>query len=843
MYDLTDRQRGLIAMGIKEKLVKVEDGRIYYLIQKKSYDFTDPEEHVRAVTYIELVMKYKYPPHRIDFEITPPRREPKLPADIVVYKDDYKEKPFIVVECKATSSKADWEVAKREGLGNANLLLSEWLLVVCGEEEAVYYVKDRPSLAKLEEFRRAELPIAYGNVPRYKYKKGGEVFEELRKTTLNELDNKFSRCHDIIWEGGKRDPAEAFDEMSKLMFAKIYDEKFTKVGEYYRFQVGTNEDAFTVAKRIKELYKEVQEKEPEVFKEDIKVSNEIIYEVVKVLQDVSLTKTDLDAKGRAFERFLGKVFRGEFGQFFTPREIVDFMVKFIDPDYTELVIDPACGSSGFLLYSIKHIMEKASKEYNEDTSKEIVWEFSHRNVFGIEINDRIARIAMMDMVIHEDGHTNIECNDALEDYENFDPRKDIKPNKYHVLLTNPPFGARIKASVKPYFKKYELAKNEKGKIKNSEMSEILFIERCLDLIKPGGRMGIILPDSAFTNKRYIGVVNFILSKARVLAVISLPQHAFIPFGSMAKTSILFLKKLKDDEKVGDYPIFMAHVEKIGYDATGRPDRNDLPKVLEEWEKFKQDPAKYPLNKEISPELWFAKVMFSQLGNKLDVEAYGREYMEILERIMELEAKGFTVLTLEDVTKAIFPGISPSKDDYVTDERNGIPIIKTGSVIKVRDRIGIIDWQKLSYVSRDKYGKSKKFLQKYDILVQSVAHSKDYIGDKVAIVDNALVDTRPTLALSKFLIVRPNPKKVNPYYLFLYLSSEYGQRQFKHYIRGMTAEIYEFDLKNLLVIVPPKDEQDRIAENFLKTLAEIFKLKDELRLCKEKLTHEFNKILS
>jgi len=836
---LPEKQKELIKLGLEKGLFEIKGNGIHYIIQKKSYKFTDPEEPVRAATYVELVVRYKYPAKRIDFEIYPPRRVPKLPADIVVYKDDEKDKAFLVVECKASSSEHDIEIARKEGLGNATLLSSEWLLLVCGEEEIIYFVKEKPSLKKLENFRRAELPIAYSEAPKYKYKKGGNLFEELRKVESDELDAKFQRCHNLIWEGGKRDPAEAFDEMSKLMFAKIYDEKFTKIGEYYRFQIGSNENPDIVAKRIKRIYKEVQNKEPGVFKDEIKVSDSIIYEVVKVLQDISLTKTDLDAKGRAFEKFLGKVFRGEFGQFFTPREIVDFMVKFIDPDYRELVIDPACGSGGFLLYAIKHIMEKAIHEYGVENSKEIIWDFSHRNIYGIEINSRIARIAMMDMVIHEDGHTNIECNDALKDYDEFDPRKDIKPNKYDVLLTNPPFGSRIYSNMKPYFKKYELSRNEKGKVKNSEMSEILFIERCIDSIKPGGRLGIVLPDSAFTNKRYIPVVNYILQKTKVLAIVSLPQHTFIPFGSMAKTSILFLQK---NDEIDDYPIFMAHVEKVGYDATGRPERNDLPLVLKEWEKFKHNPNRYPTHKEISSELWFTKVMSSQLANKLDVEAYGKEYMDCLQQIFQYKSKkGYSVVRLEDITQQIFPGVGPKKENYV-DGKTGIPIIKTASVIKIEDRIGVIDWSKISFLKENKYNKSNKVLKKHDILIQSVAHSKDYIGDKVAIADNIPQWYDKMLALSKFLVVRPDESKVNSYYLYLYLASNFGQIQYKHYIRGMTAEIYEFDIKNLWIILPPRNIQDKIALNFINTLNKIIQLEIDLRKEKNKLKRTLNKVI-
>ena len=556
-----------------------------YIAQKKSYTYTDPEEPVRARVYVKLIEKYKYPPNRIDLEVKPREIEPPFPADIVVYEDDEWEKTFIVVETKASSDEKEIEEAKGEGLGNANLLNAKYLFVVCGDEEMAYDVSSKPSLKSLEKYRVPQIPISYGKLPKYRYKKGGGLFFDLKEATLNELNSKFQRCHNEIWEGGKRDPAISFDEMSKLMFSKIYDERFTKIGDYYKFQIGTNEAPSNIATRIKELYEVARNKEPEVFKANIELSDDIIFRIVDILQDISFINTDLDAKGRAFEKFLGAYFRGPAGQYFTPREIIDFMVKFLDVNYDELIMDPACGSSGFLLYSIKHVTEKVKKNFSGDEKsiERIIWDFSHDQIFGIDINDRIARVAMMDMVIHEDGHTNIECSDALMDYKYFDPRRDIKPGKYDIVLTNPPFGAVEKRE--EVLRQFELG--SKLRKRKSQKKEILFIERCLDLIKLSRRMGIVLPDGILTNSSLQYVRDFIEEKAKILAVVSLPQQTFVPFGSGVKASLLFLQKKKEGEKLGDYPIFMAIADHVGYDATGRPDKNDFPKILEDWEKFKR----------------------------------------------------------------------------------------------------------------------------------------------------------------------------------------------------------------------------------------------------------------
>lgn len=581
--DVTDK---LIKLGLKKGYISVTDDRIEYLFCGKMYKFSDPEEKIRASAYVDLIENHEYDPERIDVEVYPPRRVPKLPADIVVFEDDKHEQVFMVVEVKDVAKRAKIDEAKREGLGNANLLMSKYLLLVCGLEKMAFDVQKRPSLRTLEKYTIADIPRRYGRIPKYKFKRGDPKWE-LQLVSFNELSNKFQLCHDEIWEGGKRDPAIAFDEMSKLMFAKIYDETFTPHGEYYNFQVGTYEKPVDVANRIKrELYQEAQDKEPEVFKSDIDLPPRVIFRIVEVLQDVWLTHMDLDVKGRAFENFLDKLFRGEYGQYFTRREIVEFMVSVLDPDDRDIVIDPACGSGGFLLYCLKLVRDKIRNRYRGDNRSinKLDWNFAHKQIFGIEINDRIARIAMMDMVIHDDGHSNIACHDGLDGYENFDKRKDIRPNKYTVLLTNPPFGAVIKD-------RRTLDRFELGSGRTRQRTEILFLERCLSLLAPGGRMGIVLPDGILTNMSLQYVRDFINKHAKILAVVSLPQTAFVPAGSGVKASLLFLQKKKKDEPVGNYPIFMAMAYHVGYDATGRQDENDLPNILKDYRKFLKEELK------------------------------------------------------------------------------------------------------------------------------------------------------------------------------------------------------------------------------------------------------------
>jgi len=629
---------------------------------------------------------------------------------------------------------------------------------------------------------------------------------DLRKATFDELMKKFQKCHDEIWESGKRDPATAFDEFSKLLITKIYDERFTPMGEEYQFQVFPGDTPTKVANRIKKLYDKVKERNSKIFKVKIELPNRIVYEIVKILQDISLRATDLDVKGRAFEKFLGKMFRDEYGQYFTPRTVVEFMIKFLDPDEQDIIIDPACGSGGFLLYSMMHVIEKVQRKYNEDRDSinRITWDFSHKQIFGIEINDKIARIAMMDMIIHEDGHTNIECNNALLDFDKFDKIKDIRPNKYSMIFTNPPFGAVIKD-------KNILSKFKLGKDKKSQKTEILFIERCLELLKEGGKLGIVVPDSILTNLTLQPVRDFILKNSRILAVISLPQHTFTLSGAGVKASLLFLEKTKF--KPDNYRVFMSIANHIGFDSTGREDSNDLPKILMDWKKYLSGETKdfeksflvnvQEIVSNFSPERHFS---YSENKNNWRVKSLG------------------------ELAKAIFTGRTPTKSAYTN----------TGyKIIKVRDLTGKgIDWdnEEKGFVSPEFFEKNKKIkLEVNDILIISAAHHPKYIGKKVDIVDSIPQRFKKGVICSaEILVIRVDEKLIDPYYVLLYLKSENGYRAIQSCVRGQTAHIYPKDVKEIKIPLPPKEIYEKIKPS-------IEKLKESL-IMKTKANEEYRSIL-
>jgi len=607
--------------------ISADGGRVTYRCGNEgatySDDYTDPEEKVRASLFVELVEKYQYPPERVWVEKHISDRRPDYPGDLVVYEDDGLKQPYILIETKPS----DWEPEHRfnkaveQAFENAHLVgRVKFVVVDCGTRRVVFDYDSYPPGERKKNVVR-DLPVAYGNVPEYRFIKGDPDWD-LPAATFDDLTRRFQRCHDAIWQGGKLDPAQAFDEMSKLMFAKYWDELlYTKNDKPYSFQIGTKESEKVVADRVREVYQDAREQKGDVFGEGLKIPDHVIYLVVDILEDISLKKTDLDAKGRAFETFLSEIFRGKMGQFFTKRELVTFMVKMLDPEFRDYIVDPACGSGGFLLYAWDHVRTRLIRDFagDRDTIKTLDIKFANEHIFGIEINDRIARIAMMDMVIHEDGSSNIVCDDALSPWGSF-PQDKIGEERFSMCLTNPPFGAVVKRQAT--LKQFELGSRRHKRA--SQKTEILFIERCLQLLKPGGKLGIVLPDGILTNSSLDYVRKFIEENARILAVVSLPQHAFVPAGAGVKASLLFLQK------------FTAQ-QKAQFDSTARKARQEVE------EEYK--PIIAEREKEIEQE-----VMAQRETVKADLRA-NTEWMAKIEQEVRSKAGSMVQAALEVEIKA------------------------------------------------------------------------------------------------------------------------------------------------------------------------------------------------
>lgn len=574
-------QRGIDAkiLSLNEDCTKIT----YKLKDNKSYRFSDAEEKVRASFFVELVLDYNYPTDRISFEVVIPHRTPNNLADIVIYEDDECKKPYLVVECKRDGiTDAEFKQAIEQVFGNSNSIKSRLAIVVAGNTRTAYDVAGYKPMER-EKNVIADIPVKYDKVPKYKYVR---CEFDLKTISRDELIQRLETCHDTVWQGGKLAPTTAFDEVSKLLFCKLKDEKDNyKKGDIYKFQIGTNETPADVYKRIDAIYQKAKLQDAEVFKGNLNLEPEVVFRVVEHIQGISFTKTDLDTKGVAFERFMQDFFKGKMGQFFTPRNVVQFVVRMMDINKDNLVLDPCCGSGGFLLNALDSIRKEAEREIDEPEARYRHWhDFAKENLFGIEINDQIARVCKMNMIIHDDGHTNVISRSSLDRFEDIENQhKGFKKDHFDIIITNPPFGATIKSNETDVLQTYKL-----GEGKTNQKTEILFIERCIDFLKPGsGRMGIVLPDGILTNSSLQYVRDFIMERCKIEAVVSLPQFAFSHYGAGVKSSLMFVRRKGQNETLNNYPIFMAMAEHIGYDATGRDDSvNDLDTIYDEYQKFK-----------------------------------------------------------------------------------------------------------------------------------------------------------------------------------------------------------------------------------------------------------------
>ena len=586
----------LIEQGIKQGLIAFSEDQktIKYIHQDKSRNYTNPEEKVQAEAFLKLVLEYGYPVEHIEQFCSITDGSTKKEVDIIVYNDKTRNSPKIIVECKKQEvSQQEFNQAINQAFSYANLL-SGTVKYIWVTSELLHSVFRFDKEQNIRE-GLTDLPL-YGTdeVAPYQYVKGGgtheyldkfghkkkQIFKELKTVSEEALTRRFKQAHDSLWAGGQLNPSEAFDELDKLIFCKIWDEcyniengelKRRRKGEIYQFQIitekGKNQQEVDIntnkalATRIKSIYNAGKNFDQEVFKDDIRLTDERIRTIVDYLQEINLSETDLDSKGRAFETFMGSFFRGEFGQYFTPRVIVQFIVEALPIKNTSLVLDTSCGSGGFLLHALDKVRRQADNEfadYKTDNEEYRGWheywhKFAENNLYGIEINEQIARTAKMNMIIHDDGHTNVIAVDGLlneTDVYQFTSNKGFEYNRFNFIITNPPFGSSVKQNEKDYLKNYFLGKKQPDwldlksseEVRNNQSTEVLFIEQCYKYLAPNGYLAIVIPDGVLTNSSLQYVRDAIEDWYRIVAVASMPQTAFSATGAGVKSSVLFLRK-------------------------------------------------------------------------------------------------------------------------------------------------------------------------------------------------------------------------------------------------------------------------------------------------------------
>lgn len=562
-----------------------------------------PEE-VDAVQVFakSLVNDYKYPKALIQthpqfrVKVRPSDVTKEYPVDIAVFSDEKKDDDslYIVVECKK-KNREDGKTQLQDYMRLSKAYLGVWFN---GEERLFLHKIEKDGMVLFED-----IP----NIPQYKqrledigkYKRKNLVKAHNLKSTFKAIRN-YLAANTV---GATRDEVLA-QQLINIVFCKIYDEKFTKPEDMVSFRSGMNEKKEVIADRIQKIFLNVKKVYKDVIDSDDKITldNDSIAYVVGELQNYCLMDAERDVIADAFEVFIDHALKGGQGQFFTPRNVIKMIIEIVDPKNTDLIIDPACGSGGFLVETLRYIWKTLDNQAVEYGWNELVLQSEKTDVAfncirGIDKDYFLAKVCKAYMAIIGDGKSGIFCEDSLDKVEKWSDlaRQRIDLNKFDIVLTNPPFGKNITVKGEDKLKQYELAykwskdKNSgefiKGKIKDQEAPQILFIERCLQFLNEKGKMAIVLPDGCFGNESLSYLRAWLMAKVKVVGVIDLPLETFLP-NTGTKTSVLLCKKTTEEELQEDYPVFMAIAETCGHDRRGKEieqdDIKNIPQIFKQW---------------------------------------------------------------------------------------------------------------------------------------------------------------------------------------------------------------------------------------------------------------------
>ena len=606
------------------QIVSVPDGSIHDYVDGKIRKDT-PEEYVRQTIEKRLINEHKYKREqiKIEFRLACGSRKPR--ADIVVFPKDSPEmtqdQVWLIVECKKESISS---TNKKDGIDQLKSYMSfcpncKWGMWTNGKYKEVLRKVKVEGKYEFQEYN--DIPAADGSL---------EDIDRPKRNTLKKAyeDNLlmvFRTCHNHIYvtDGLQKQPA--FFELLKLIFCKTLDEQ--NVGRSLEFYArsgerGNRDGQLTVQKRISRIFERVKQQFPQIFEanDEIKLQPRSLAWIVAELQSYSLLETHVDVKGKAYEELVGANLRGDRGEFFTPRNIMHMAVEMVNPKPEEKVCDTSCGTGGFLVTAMNHIIEQLKREVADDFGlSEVEWSDYQRRIvddrikqivasdfYGFDINPDLVKATKMNMVMNNDGSGNIFQNDSLlpphewsldlkkqlAEALNIDANGITNANTiefFDVIVTNPPFGSRIPIKDGHILEQFQIGyiwRNEQYNIsgqtgwtissdlQTSAPPEQLFIERCLQFLKPGGKLAIVLPDSILGNPGLGYIRHWLIEKTRIIASVDLHADAFQP-GNGTQTSVLILQKKSEEEIIAEklsgikpYNIFMAVVEKVGHDKRG-----------------------------------------------------------------------------------------------------------------------------------------------------------------------------------------------------------------------------------------------------------------------------------
>lgn len=583
-----------------EEITLIPPGKLRCVVTEKLRSDT-PEEHVRQRIARSILEDYGYDKCDIEIEFTVNLGSSKKRVDIAIFppRTEHKQQHIkIIGECK----RDDVRPTDRD---NGIEQLKSYLSACPNARFGMWIGSELQFWERIVAEKGVVDFVEATDISRFGYDAPQPItFTEL-VPAHEELIAIFKRCHNYIYgnQGMQKEPA--FQELLKLIFCKVYDEDTTTTG-VMRFFIGSSERRSEIGQRrlqktMRELFDDVKSRYPYIFSKDeqIRLDNRVLAYVVAELQRYSLLQTQADVKGAAYEQLVGNNLRGDRGEFFTPRNVCEMAVRMAITTYPRekwlklKIADPTCGTGGFLV-AVMNVwreylepIQRAKWQKNENKALEetarLLKDTANSYLTGIDFNPILVRAAQMNLVMHGDGSTNVyHANSLLPPGEwpsesSNDVVNNVKPGVFDIVVTNPPFGSKIPIDDPHILDQFELAKFEtEGGIRRASMPpEQLFIERCLQLLKPGGRLAIVLPDSILSNPGLAFIRRWVLMRARMIASIDLPQVTFEPYTG-TQTSILLLQKKTRNEmaiekemgRPRDYEVFLTTPEAVGHDRRG-----------------------------------------------------------------------------------------------------------------------------------------------------------------------------------------------------------------------------------------------------------------------------------
>jgi len=830
------------------KKIVLKDGYILDLATGKPVDIRKPEEPVRQEYEKILHENYGYKYGQMDIEARIQRGEvrniknEKERADIVIYKiadktkRDQNKDILGIVETKAKT--------KKEGIKQLMSYMSatSCLWGVWTNGERIEYVYRDLATGELKENFVFQIPSR------------GESWEDVGRIKREDLKPAkslkpiFRRMYYTLYSNTNISRKEKLgSEMIRLIFCKIYDELYD-LDKPLRFRVGFHDKPEDVKKNVEDLWKDVKKNlvEEGIFDktEKILLDPKSIMYVVGELEKYSLTETDKDVVGDAFEVFAERQFVGDKGEYFTPREVVKMAVEIIDPKPRERVLDPACGSGGFLIYALEHIwdaMDKSPQYKNSKNLNSMKKDFAQKYFYGIDKEIDLVKICKAYMSIIGDGRSNIVKADSLKGPDEWEAMTKAvltedgnKMKKFDVILTNPPFGTKIKVKHPHILKRYDLGHKwefkdggweKTNKTKETE-PQILFLELCLNLLEDGGRMAIVLPDGIFGNPTDAYIREWIKDKAEILSVVDCSHTTFMPH-THTKTSVLFLKKWKGEAN-SNYPIFMSIVEKCGHDNRG----NDIFKKNKEGEEFLDEEFssvfKIYKNNPSRVIKGFDRLGFTLYESHLKKGILIPRYYDpaTINEIKKLEERGDyqlkTIRSLGDEGLLEIKGAGATASSQEYNLYDAIPFLRTSDVGS---------WETRNYaiqnVNEDTYVKykDKQDIKKGDIL---------FIKDGTYRIGESFLLTKYDLKMlvqSHFLKIRSlDFEKLDPYLLLYLLNAPIVRKQIEErtFVQATLSTIGDRLNEVVLPIPKKKNVISKISKEMKEKLEKRAKLRNELK---------------